>query len=468
MKHHGCSDFIKLVIVFAIFQCALVSTVSWGAIHYVSPTGTSSWNDSINLDRPCSAKTAMQNARAGDIVYFRGGTYNVGCHPSTYLGALMPSNSGEEGKYIVFKAYKSERVILNGAYDPYSEFCRVLATNNKDYIIFDGFVIQSDGGTRAGSIIVGGEIGSSNCIVQNCIINGGDLPKIKNDNIEGIRIEKGTNILIRNCKIYNFKADDDYLGISGVKSYDGTNVTIENCEIENCMTGIYPKCRNKNWDVRYSWINLCRIGIYATPYSISGVPRNCLNLKIYHNVIANSSYIGIHIYSEDAGRADYAQLYNNTIYETSSSNFEMRNGYEFKVYNNIVAGSWISIKFGTTAYSILECDHNCYYGSSFQILTHLYSGTKTYSSLSQWQSSGELDSGSNPGLGSIFADPKFLNLSGTMSELGDFHLALDSPCKGAGRNGADMGANIDLVGVKTGDSGGSPPPNPSNLRKLSQ
>lgn len=58
-----------------------------------------------------------------------------------------------------------------------------------------------------------------------------------------------------------------------------------------------------------------------------------------------------------------------------------------------------------------------------------------------------MTNGGNPGGGSLASNPYFLNESGTMSVLNDFRLAPNSPCLGAGRNGVDMGANIDYVGV---------------------
>jgi hypothetical protein len=415
--------------------------------------GSDIWENSLIISTPCSAQTAMANAVAGDIVYFRGGTYDVGIHPSTYLGALMPSHSGTSGNPITFMNYNDEIVVLNGTYSVGPEFCRVLATGNQDWIVFDGFTIQSDNGDRAGSVIMGGDDYSTNCTIRNCIIDGGDNPKVIDDNVEGIRIEKGTDILIQNCYIYDFDADDSYAGISGIKSYDGTNVTVENCNIENCMSGIYMKVRNEGWTVRYNWVNNCYIGVYATPYSISEVPRNCNNLELYQNVIANSSYINLHIYAEGTGRSNNATIYNNTIFEgaETDNNLEMRQGDNFKVYNNIIVGNNPLIKLGNDDYFISEVDHNLFHSSSFYILTHLYNGSVIYNSLSAWQSSGELDGGGNPGEGSLASDPQFVTTSGNLDEIADFALASGSPCIGTGRSGADIGADVSLVGVGAGD-----------------
>jgi len=45
--------------------------------YYVSPTGSASWPACTNISTPCSVSSSFTNAVAGDIVYFRGGTYQV-------------------------------------------------------------------------------------------------------------------------------------------------------------------------------------------------------------------------------------------------------------------------------------------------------------------------------------------------------------------------------------------------------
>ena len=49
--------------------------------YFVSPEGTSSWSECANITTPCSGKTAVENADAGDVVYFRGGTYDPAADP---------------------------------------------------------------------------------------------------------------------------------------------------------------------------------------------------------------------------------------------------------------------------------------------------------------------------------------------------------------------------------------------------
>ena len=91
-------------------------------------------------------------------------------------------------------------------------------------------------------------------------------------------------------------------------------------------------------------------------------------------------------------------------------------------------------------------DHNNFGTGSLFIELRRYGNSAIKTSLSSWQSSGELIGGGSPGAGSLASDPLFVNISGSMSQIADFGLSSGSPSKAAGRSGADMGANINLVG----------------------
>ena len=86
-----------------------------------------------------------------------------------------------------------------------------------------------------------------------------------------------------------------------------------------------------------------------------------------------------------------------------------------------------------------------------------------YTSLAAWQAStwllantDDYASGSHPGGGDLVSNPQFVNASGTLTQLADFSLKSTSPCRGSGRNGVDMGADITKVGYH--DAAGAIPP----------
>jgi len=82
------------------------------ATHYVSSTGSATWGESTNISTPCSLATANANADAGDLVYFRGGTYHIAAGGR----AFDPAHSGTSNtNRITFSGYGSEEVIFEGS-----------------------------------------------------------------------------------------------------------------------------------------------------------------------------------------------------------------------------------------------------------------------------------------------------------------------------------------------------------------
>lgn len=86
-----------------MFLCICQTSVM-AAEHYVSPSGSSSWEQSTGTGSPCSLDTANANVRAGDTVYLREGVY------SSYIA---PKASGRsDAERIVYTAYKSELPVI--------------------------------------------------------------------------------------------------------------------------------------------------------------------------------------------------------------------------------------------------------------------------------------------------------------------------------------------------------------------
>ena len=96
----------KFVVILALFGIPRV----WAATHWVSPTGTAAWSSCIGSTplsgtSACSMATAGSNAAAGDVVYFRSGTYTQG---STDTG-ITPSHSGTNASnMIAFDGYPAD------------------------------------------------------------------------------------------------------------------------------------------------------------------------------------------------------------------------------------------------------------------------------------------------------------------------------------------------------------------------
>jgi len=430
-------------------------SVAQATDYYVSPSGNAAWSSCSNINTPCAPATAMANAVAGDTVYFRGGTYKLSYdlvnHSDTfywYNGALNPAHSGTSGSPIVFMAYPGELPILDVATVSGNDNAKALGLNSNSYITFDGFKCIADGGAKMGGISIMGNDAQSNpvgIIVRNCIIDGGTTIITTTDNREPLRIEKVDNTIVENCIIYNARQVNEWHNTSALKMYDNNYLTIRNNEIYNTSNGIYLKRNNNHVNVYNNYVHDNYMGGFVAIY----LTNQSSNISLYNNVFSNNSYSSFGIDSDETtSRSNDFIAYNNTFYNSPNalSSGYTDSGHGAVVFNNIfysIASNTFTSKRDISL--LKEFDHNNL-GSSFKVTTNIYGSSDVYTSLSSWQSSSELESGGSPGSGSLASNPGFTNGSGTMSQLDDFRLASNSPSKGAGRNGTDMGANIDLVG----------------------
>ncbi len=447
--------------------------------HFVSPTGTSSWAQSTNIQFPCSTRTAFDNAEAGDTVLFLAGIYlvprrNFG---DSYNGYYYPKHSGTIGNPIVFMRNNKDSVIFNGTAGGSGDhtsagtdcFATIFGTNNQSWIVFDGFTFQADEGTTQARVMIGTEYGeysgATGCEVKNCTFNGGNVTGSTNiDNREGLRIEAADNTTVENCYFFNYRQSNNNHNTSAIKTYHDTVLTISNCEFSNNSVAIFIKSQSPFSTISNNFIHDNYQGILITP---DLYPVMCMDsITIFNNLLFNNS--GGDIIWSGAGtdmntHGNYFVIANNTIYGISSRPINMGyvtpggNGPQF--YNNIV--------IATSAYSLVTqdmtgwrnylkaVDHN-QWGSSFKtIRIGDNRRNQNYTTLAAWKTSGQLEepfnagcgSSLNPGCGSLSSDPQFENSSGTLKTLIDFRLKPTSPCRGSGRDGIDIGANIDIIGT---------------------
>ncbi len=472
------------VVLFTQFLLFVSITSVFAVDYYVSPKGTAAWAQCISPDVTCSAVTGMNNAKAGDTVYFRGGTYNLTGDPSnstytgvsTYQGRLQPVNSGTNTAPIVFVAYPGEIPVLDVDWYPTARLGRALGTNGRDFIIFDGFKIISEGGQRPGGIVISDKDGagiSEYCIVRNCNISGGTFgPNVDGvywgDNVEGVRIEKAKHITIMNNTIHNFVEHvSNGHNTSATKSYSTAYITYANNEIYNNSNGIYIKgFGNANVTVESNYFHDNYIALtYATK---SG---NDPDLTVFNNVFHDMQLAAIGDDPDTAYVANNIHIYNNTFVNANAGSVPT----VISTYSDAAAGAvaYNNIFFNENVVTTLstrkgvlfkECDHNIYY-PSMKIEVSRYLNARYYLELSGWQLSNELEGGGRPGVGSIMANPDFINNSGKLNQLSDFILSSNSPGKGTGRAGADMGANIFLVGVNPAPTLPGKPASPSDFSK---
>lgn len=441
--------------------------ISEAADHYVSPAGSATWAESTNISMPTSIAIAMQNAEAGDTVFFRSGIYPGGEAPSYDRGYYEPSNAGTVNNPISFKAYPGEIPIIELTFpDPNQKEDYAIGNNFKDYIIWDGFILRATGGDTAG-FYMGGADNSNRavgCIMKNIDIIAGVNELLITDNHDCSRVNYTSHCSIINCKIGNVHTASYSDNNAALKLYHNDHLTIEHCEFYDSPNGISSKSDLDDSIIRYNYFHGNYKSIRVNVYDSSS-PQSSDHNTVHNNVFA-PSHMPVHIYSqEETAHANTWQFYHNTLYCDSVSDklaFGNAQSTGWKVHSNIINGTK-QISTNKVAH-IAECDHNSFYTPVNIEMRKYGSNPVTYTSLASWQASGELESAwdsgcgvsNNPGCGSINSDPGFINASGNMNHLDDFRLSADSPCKGAGRNGVDMGADISQVGAGSQSPTGVP------------
>ena len=501
---HPAEPFARVTTIVLLF--AGTNHVCWGQTdgglartHFVAPDGDALWGESVDRDKPCSPQTAFANAQAGDTVYFRGGSYTVEKYGKPYQGSLGPAHSGTREEPITFAACPGERVVFEGKAQlrgqgrrkNYQLTIRALGNQFQSYIVFDGFHFVERDRTGFCGIIIGRgcdhrdkpENWVKGCVVRNCTFDGGDFvigshpddnPKSA-DNNEAIRIEETQGTLIRNCRIWNIQHVNHNHNVSAIKMYYNKEVTIENCEIYRCSTANYDKGRSSRSVFRYNYVHDSAQALLLTGYGWKSPssPNGYFmcahtDCRVYHNVFANAGRIDD--ITQDGSHSSNLTFYSNTLYagDGSYTGVNLGNGTGKSVYNNVIYGKRRDRDLGLmrftgsdhltavpqTPLEIAACDHNQFGGLSENLLIRVhFQGEKApyytnYTSIPAWQASGVLVGGKNPGQGSLDCDPRFVDRSGKFESLDDFRLTKGSPCRGAGRDGENMGADVGRVGVR--------------------
>lgn len=448
--------FANQIFTSCIFLLTLTAAPVLAGTYYVSPGGSATWQNATNINTPCSPIIAMRNARAGDIVYFRGGTYILDvCSPSGYNASLQPSNSGTELNPITFEAYPGETPILDTARVNSGWFTNYnIGTGTQDYIIIRGFTCRAQGGLYGGAVYIGATSstsigdGSNHCVLDGLTLYGGKSPVTISDNVELIRSNASSYITISNCTVYNLQHSSGNHNTSAMKFYNCSNFTITNNEVYDCTNGIYLKRDCQYFTLSNNYIHDVHVGVWVAAYN-AGIVWSCNNGILYNNVIANThgGFYGENDYA--GGTINDWVVHNNTFYNPGYDQLSFGGGTRWNIYNNIffASGAGYSFKTFRNGDNLASCDHNLWGDSRFYVGMHLYDTSKHYNTLSAWQISRELSSGGNPGSGDIASNPLFVNLSGNMRQLDDFEVRVTSPCIRAGRNGSNIGADISFVGV---------------------
>jgi hypothetical protein len=285
---------------------------------------------------------------------------------------------------------------------------------------------------------------------DDCLAEGFDITCARSfytDNINGIRIEGGTRIRIRNNLVTGARhtTSSSHNG-AGIMAYSAISCTIENNEIDDSGCGINMKGESFGAGtqygntVRYNLIYNCRVGIrwdYSTGTSA--------NSYCYQNVIRDNSDAGAGIGIDFGSDVRNLEVYNNTIDGITGEGINWASGVartSLVVRDNLVTNTTTAINMGNIA-SIgtdsVNYDH-VYIGTGTRFGTFNGSNKATRANFVA-SVAAETNGGDS--------DPLYDNLAGNV-----FTLQVGSPARTSSSTGGPVGAFItgtEVIGLDASD-----------------
>jgi hypothetical protein len=447
------------------FSCLLAALQAHAETYYVSPTGSAAWAQCAagtgGTATPCNGRTAVENAVAGDLVYFRAGTYNPAANPvaswSSASNSLKyehlpwnPSNSGTSTNPITFKAYPGETPVFQD-----NIYGGTIGVVGRSWIIWDGFT---------GTIVdVPNEViayayfqDASNCVIRNSNFSG--VLKNTHQNAALIFMLNNSNILIENNRLHDMNDDgvaggEEAVNAAAILSFNTTGMVVKNNDIYNNYLGIWDKDTEQNnlYYQNHIWggasaSSRCQVGIQIRQALSEFGPAS--NPQAYQNVIRNCN-IGVWVSYDDTAIAS-AKVYNNVIfYDSSYTNSDIGiwvspGSTSAEVYNNIMDGYSVPLRYYAPATTLVAYSNQNSFFNDSSMSWQTGFNSPSYSPLSAWTTATGFDGNS------ILTNPMFVNAGGTTPS--DYKLATGSPALGTGRNGLNIGAYPALTSPSIGSS----------------
>ncbi|KPA09990.1 carbohydrate-binding cenc domain protein, partial [Candidatus Magnetomorum sp. HK-1] len=338
---------------------------------YVSPSGDDANNGSNDSPWQTLGKAA-QEAKAGDTIWIKAGTYNE---------CFSPSNTGKSNAYITFKSMESETVVIDANGHDHG-----IILWNKSFIRISGLEVKN---AISDAVFIGhsDDSSSENNIIEKMSIH--DCPAGT-----GITVYGNNNHLLNNT-------------ISGCRYgiyFNGNNQNISNNEIFECTkSGISP-IGNFNL-IQHNRIH------HNAEHGIStwlGSSQTLSDLNIQFNVIYDNTHHDIMLNGDGPGeKPDKIYIYNNTILNSSANSGICVYGecYNLKVKNNIISGVYEhgGLELPNTELEGFEEDFNIFFKTNAIFINY-----QTYTFEDYQQEFGH-------GVNSFFANP-MLNDNFTLSQ----------------------------------------------------
>jgi hypothetical protein len=402
------------------------SVTAAGKIYYVATTGNDS--NSGTIAQPwLTPQHASDNTVAGDIVYFRAGTY-------TNATRWTFANSGDNvNGYIIYQNYPGETVniqLTNAAYSG-------MATNGKNYLKFSGINFLGDSDTGSYGLFV---YQSNHIIIQNCTVTGtagsgiytreADYVTIDGCVLNRCRMVFGLEENLSLCATSHFEVKNCVVRDPGTAQALGIDMkegchdgSVHDNEVYNLSgmynAGIYIDARGNSYN-----IDIYNNKIHDIPdsgsYGISMGDENPLdgkpagsvyNVNVYNNVVWNCKSGGI-ILSQTGTRTSPPGAYGYTTFKNVYiiNNTFYNNGcytYGSEFYSDIPASNATNIvyrnniSYKTITLTIPICDVGLMYDSGKLLADHnlWYTSNGTFYT----------DKGYVKGTNTVETDPMFIN-----------------------------------------------------------
>lgn len=364
---------------------------------YVSTTGSDAVTvENNDIDHPwLTPLVAWTNAQAGDIVYFRAGTYTI----TEQIWTKYYGHDGTEANPIIFTSYPGETVAFNSSLS-------VVFRIERDWNIIRG--INCTGGGTFFSF--GWDTSVTGGGVEDCTATmtaGGD-------NLAFVSAERSVNTTVKNCKITGPGTGAGiHLNTACIIAFNAPGLRILNCELSSAPIAIYYKhghtvSADTGIEIAYNYIH------DTSRYSME---LNTIYANVHNNLMgANNANLRINE-SNGGANGDYNTLNHNTLYTGIIRLSDDDDGANNNtITNNIMAGR-------TTCCSNNTWDYNMYVSG---------------------EAIGPHDLGNT--------SPTYVG-AGSPTTIADFALTSLSAGYRAGSDGKDMGADVALIGVNAGEEG---------------
>lgn len=322
-------------------------------IYSVSPQG----NDANpgTLEQPWQTLgAAAERATAGDLVWVRAGTYRE---------QLVPKNSGEAGRPLIFAAFPEEEVVLSGKklnlatkVAPGTPFDGVIHLHGLQHVWISGFSVQDTPdigimGYECEDLVIQDntvtDSASSGIAVwksSQVIVDGNEINRA-NQSKEQENLSIGENVTdfeIRYNHVHHSATTGK--GGEGIDIKDGSgNGSIHHNHVHDiprklCLYVDAWDTLSENLDIYANRLHDCNPHGLAITAEQGGEVRN---IRVYNNLMYNNTITGIHLGAGYQPQTDNIQIFNNSFYNNGVNNdfgasivLKNRKAQNIQVFNN--------------------------------------------------------------------------------------------------------------------------------------